>query len=495
MRRWKGLSALVVVLLVTATGCLRAEVGLNVNDDRSGSVDVKILVNKNSVEAAGITQKQLEQLVDAAAKQMPGADVSVIDDRGDRGVNVTVPFEDYQQAIDALTNASFQGQPLHMFQSMKITPGTEGMWTMRAVADPVGIQAIIAEIPKFAPVPPLDPQDAEINFSVTLPGEVVASNAFHVDGGTAMWKLTGKDAVTELNVRNEPGSLSPLQIVLIGVGGLLVGGFILVLLTAAKGGKSKQWTKRPRRLRRRRRQTADHAEQWQPKTYEPGSLGGRDESVLPVVTASEPVAPPIAPAMATIPPVGPGAMGPPHAAGPGVATAPPTATPAGPAPTVDPAAPVLPPVLAPIPVPVEGPAPQPVAEVPAVHQPPPAITPQQPVVPPAMPPPPMPPVPAVPTVAPVPAAPAVPPAPPAPAVPPAPPAPMVPAVPPAPVAPADAPNQSHWLSPQPHVDGETHWLDKEPDPAEEESAELHLPPPPPKPDHWVYYEHPGDVEL
>jgi len=45
------------------------------------------------------------------------------------------------------------------------------------------------------------------------------------------------------------------------------------------------------------------------------------------------------------------------------------------------------------------------------------------------------------------------------------------------------------------VDGETHWLDKEPDPAEEESAELHLPPPPPKPDHWVYYEHPGDVEL
>lgn len=246
---------MLALVVITATGCLRAELGVVIDDDRSGEIVLELYFNEAELGAADIDADELRQLTEAATQAMDGVDVELVKAAGEQGIKLTVPFDDYRQISSALTNANAVGQPLRAFQSFEVTEGTDGRWSMKASIDPSGFQSVLTAVPASIPGSNFDMSDLDLTLSVTLPGEVVTSNSTDVDGGTASWKLTGSDAAQSLSMDNQPGSVNLLQWALIGVGGLFIVGFLLVFLTAA-GGK--------RRHRRGKRVKVDtnHPQDW-----------------------------------------------------------------------------------------------------------------------------------------------------------------------------------------------------------------------------------------
>ncbi|UDY37955.1 LppM family (lipo)protein [Dermatobacter hominis] len=245
-RSWWAVAATALIVLL-ATGCLRADVNVHVDDDRSGSVELDLYFSEESLRLAGLNPDDLKDLAETATASQEGIDISTIAADGERGIRMTIEFDDYRQLASALTEGDVQGRTLRLFQSFEISEGPEGKWSLQAEVDPGGFDAVLNEIPASFPTEDLDPDDVEVNFSVTLPGEVARTNATSSDGGTATWVLAGSDAATTLTLENEPSSVSPLQWAMIGIAALIVIGLILLLVTAA-GGR-----------RRRRRGAARHS--------------------------------------------------------------------------------------------------------------------------------------------------------------------------------------------------------------------------------------------
>jgi hypothetical protein len=238
--------ALAALTLLLATGCLRTDVNVHVNDDRSGSIDLDLYFSEETLRLAGLNPDDLKDLAETATGGQDGVEISTIAADGERGIRVSVQFDDYRQLTSSLTNGEFEGRTLRVFQSFEITEGPDGKWSLQATVDPGGFDAVMNEIPAGLPTGDVSPDDVAINLAVTLPGEVARSNAASTDGGTATWELTGSNAATTMSMENEPSSVSPLQWVMIAVGALIVLGLVLILVTAAGG-------------RRRRRKAARHA--------------------------------------------------------------------------------------------------------------------------------------------------------------------------------------------------------------------------------------------
>lgn len=284
MRGWRGVAILVVAVVIAATGCLRTDVDVKVNDDGSGSITTDIYFANETLEQMGLTADQLLEVAKVSLAGIENGEVSSVATANAKGIRLELPFDDYRQVGQALTNSDLQGQPVRAFSKFQISEGADGNWTLSATVDPVGFEAIKAQVPTDFQGLAVDPDDAEVNFSVTLPGKVARSNADRTDGGTATWKLNTADAETTLTMENEPSGLSTLQMILIGVGGLFVLGFILVLVTAA-GGK---------RRRRKRAAVVDRPGSWQPPAPVAAvPKGGRDVNDLPPLEWSRGGGPPV----------------------------------------------------------------------------------------------------------------------------------------------------------------------------------------------------------
>jgi len=480
-----GLILVVAFVALVATGCLHAGLGIQVADDGSGRVDMTVSFDDVSLQGSPIGIDDLVKLAKSATKSIDGAEVSKVDSAGSEGIHLSIPFEDYRQVTQALTNGEYLGYQVHLFQSFVINKGDDGHWTMSATVEPATFPATIAQFPPDlnAAASRVD-TGTELVFEVSLPGEVLHSNADVVDGGTATWKFKGGSGPQSFVMETEPTSLNPLQLLLIGVGGLLLVGFVLVLVTAATGGKSKKWTRR----RRRRRPGPDPVQQWQPKQPAPGSVGGRDPSVLPTMAALEraaaqetlsPAIPPIAPPTPPIPPIIP--VQPLHTGVPtqeatSYAVAPESSTASVPEAVLPPSVPALEPPRS---VPESEPElPRLVPEPDPAPEPPPSVPEPQPlsyVV--VLDPPLFVPAPGSPAQAPAPEPP--------------------PYVPDQEAPPTSAaPERSHWLVPSPHEDQESHWLDGPRTSDEDVPADpTHWRDPPPKTGHWVRHDEPGQFDL
>ncbi len=338
----------VVVGLVAlvATSCLRTEVTAHVNDDRTGSIDLDVYFASAVLDEAGVSADDLQQLVERSTTNIDGVEVSGLATADAKGFRVRVPFDDVNQLASALVNSDLEGRQVRAFSEFSITQGSDDSWRMSGTVDPVGLDAVMGQIPPSLVAPDLDPAVTSIDFTVDLPGKVARSNADRTDGGTATWELSAASGSTRLFMENEPAGLSPLQMLLLGVAGLMVVGFLLILFTAAGS-------------RHRRRRRVDHGpggDGWRPPSPSPTAIrGGRDLEDLPELPTLGGVVPPAAPASTgAAPPLVPLAT--PPVIGPPVAPiAPPPVAPVAAPPVAPVAAPPVAPVAAPPVAPVAAP--------------------------------------------------------------------------------------------------------------------------------------------
>ena len=253
------MAALVAACVLVLTGCLRTEMGVHIEGDGAGRIDLEVYFDEVSLQQAGLSGEDLVKLVETATTNIDGAEISAVNEVGAKGVRMSLPFDDYRQLTQSLTNGSYQGYSLRLFQTFDVTEGEDGKWSMTAAVDPVGFRAVLAQIPAnlSGSASQVD-ADTEFVFAVTLPGKVLRSNATKVDGGTARWDLNGDAGAQTFTMENEPSGLSTIQMALIGVGALIVVGLLLMFLTAA-GSK-----RRHRRKGKKISVDTNHPQSWAP---------------------------------------------------------------------------------------------------------------------------------------------------------------------------------------------------------------------------------------
>jgi len=263
------------------TGCLRAEMEVEVGGDGSGTAAIEVYIDEAELGAGGISQDDLVELAETATQQFDGVEVSAVEAVGSKGFRVQIPFDDYRQLTQSLTNGDYGGVSIRLFQTFVINEGADGGWSMSATVDPVGVRATLSQIPTSisGSASSVD-SSMEFVFSMTLPGKVLRSNATAVDGGTARWNLKGDIEAVRFTMENDPPGITTLQMIFVLIGGLLLIGTALVLISAAGGRR--RWDKRRRRRWRKGQDVVPHG-QWQPTTPVPGTAGGRDESLLPAL--------------------------------------------------------------------------------------------------------------------------------------------------------------------------------------------------------------------
>ena len=234
--------------VVMLSGCLRTELAVNVDGDGSGRVDLEVYFDELTLNESDLTTDDLAKLAETATQSIDGAEVSGVEAAGAKGVRLSIPFDDYRQVTQSLTSGEVQGVSTRLFQTFDIAEGDEGHWTLNASLDPAGFRSILSQIPAgvAGSLTQIDPS-TEFVFSATLPGTVLRSNADLVDGGTARWNLDADAGPQTFTMESEPSSLSTLQKILIGVGALLVVGFILVFMTAA--GSKRHHRRRGRKIK------------------------------------------------------------------------------------------------------------------------------------------------------------------------------------------------------------------------------------------------------
>ena len=215
---------LLLVLLVGATSCFQATVGLEVADDGSGQLVVDLVPSPALLSTVGGDLDAVaRQLQTAAAAQSSGAVAKVTDTPNGQALSLELPFTDVTaltadagSASGGVTGAILGG----VVQRLKITQ-QGGSWTMDAVIDPSATQggllgSPLAANPQLA-VPP------SVKFSVTLPGRVESTNADTTSGGTATWTLrTDGGGPQTLTMANTSTPVLPYVLAALGVVVVLV---------------------------------------------------------------------------------------------------------------------------------------------------------------------------------------------------------------------------------------------------------------------------------
>jgi hypothetical protein len=233
----------VTVTAVVASGCLRAEAVVEVDENGAGRLELTIEpVERRFGRPGWDPAVDLRDVVVTATDALPGVDVERV---GDEGVRVTLRFDDHQDLSAVLTSPlPIVGGAGVLFRSFDIVDDGEGRWRFRAVSG-LGPDGSLLDGAAGSMLGAMlgDAIGAgRLRLTVQLPGQVVDANTDAIDGGAATWTLIGDDAATELRMDNEPGGLSTLSIGLIAAGGALVLGLLLLLVTAA--GRSRRRNQR-----------------------------------------------------------------------------------------------------------------------------------------------------------------------------------------------------------------------------------------------------------
>ncbi|MFN7148941.1 MAG: DUF2510 domain-containing protein [Microthrixaceae bacterium] len=264
---------LLVATILVATGCLNGKAELTVKDDDSGTLVVEVL-------PPGRLTDELDADDVAELFESPDADIQVdaVDRDGRAGYRLEVPFDDYRAIEEALGgSAGAAGVSAGMISSLSIVelPDDEGWEFSATVGSTSGttgsgeLDALIA-----------GESGSGFEFSVSLPGNVLNSNADSTDGGTATWDLGDPAAPTDLRMRTEPAPLiTPFRVIVGGAALVVLVGLVLFLIGAS----------RPQRVSRRARRQ-DEAE----RVPSPASTAGWAQSA-PTSTAPPLSPPPVSP--------------------------------------------------------------------------------------------------------------------------------------------------------------------------------------------------------
>jgi hypothetical protein len=308
-----------VTALCSLTGCLVAEVGVEVDSDGSGRIALEVYPSDRFR-----TQLRLLDLADVEQlSRSNGAEVEIteIGTVGRRGYRIEADFDDYSVLNTAGEGGlRLGGVELRLFTNFGLTE-IDGGWTLRAELRP--LDEVVAALGPVLGVGAID-DPPEVDIVITLPGRVIRSNADQQEGGTARWEfdfstpVNPANSVTRLEMRTEVVPLvTPAQMVMLAAAMTVVLGAVLVVTTSGRASRS---GKRRRRFRRRRRPAEgtgwsaspiDAPKAGQPgvapplpwQTYKPGQ---EPAGAVPPPVAPHPVAPPsTAPPMTIVPPAAP----------------------------------------------------------------------------------------------------------------------------------------------------------------------------------------------
>jgi hypothetical protein len=271
--RSAGLVTLVVATILVATGCLSGEAQLTVEGDDSGSFVIEVFPPGRVTDE--VDADDVADLFDS-----PGADIRVdaVDQDGREGYRIEVPFDDYRDIGGRLdSSAGSAGVWRALLPELQIVelPDDEG-WefsaTVGSATEPVtGWTELDALI---------DGDGASVfELSVSLPGNVLRSNADSTDGGTATWELRDSTEPRTLQMRTEPAPLvTPFRVIVGGAALVVLVGVVLFLIGAS----------RPQRASRRARRREEAERVPSPASTAGWSRSETSPDVLPPMPSSSP---------------------------------------------------------------------------------------------------------------------------------------------------------------------------------------------------------------
>jgi len=270
MRRSPSIIVVGVLCVVVLTGCLRTEVGVEVDGSGSGRVRIELYVPTVELRRQGISEAMLDKVTSGLGEAAAGAgadvDVSTVATADEQGISVTYPFKDVRQVQATMTGRDPNAAGIRMFDTFDIHAGAGGGWVFQGTVAPQAVNDTFALLGRQLEQATgsnggltLDPADLTVTLSVALPGEVATTNATDVDGGRASWVIKGDDAAVDLSMRNSPAPFNPVPLV-VGIGIVVVIGLIVVVLV--------------RRRRRRRQITPTPVGDWGPPPGVPGADPG-----------------------------------------------------------------------------------------------------------------------------------------------------------------------------------------------------------------------------
>lgn len=188
LRAVRRVVAVVVAGLIGAvlTGCLEAEIRIDVRDDGTATVAFDVYPDANALKMAG-GAKTLDLYVEAAEQSPSGLTVERISRVSGPGLRFRldepVPVT---QLAEPIRGPGLPVESLQWFRRFDLGRLEDG-WRLDAEVAPVGAQ--------LAGVLPVGPERlealgaVEAALSITLPGRVVSTNADRFDGSTATWDL------------------------------------------------------------------------------------------------------------------------------------------------------------------------------------------------------------------------------------------------------------------------------------------------------------------
>lgn len=186
---WLKRLALVVVVLTTATGCLRMDVAIRVEPDGTGTVEIEMLLSETLTELAEAFSDEdagdlcAEMLNESAMSDMPaGAEARELSKDGWCGAEISFPFTDF----DLTEFSTADGMPIRLWVENQ---------TVFFDLDVSDLTADFEEDMSFeqmaamAKVFDLELDEPKMVFEVTLPGASVDHNADSTQGSTFNWEL------------------------------------------------------------------------------------------------------------------------------------------------------------------------------------------------------------------------------------------------------------------------------------------------------------------
>lgn len=226
----------VVSVSFVLTGCLTTDAYLTV--DRDGSGELRLEVFPPPEITGAVEESDAEALARSALEGVDGATFESNQRLGQTFYIVKVPFSDFRElTTNVADGASVAGQRITPFSRFDLRELPDGGWSLDAVTRPLAQAATFAEGPQLAGLQGLAASEEAgvgLELSVTLPGRLMDTNADYQEGDTASWSLNDPAASYTLSMRTEAKPLlTPLQWVLVGLGGVFVLGAVFMFIGAS----------------------------------------------------------------------------------------------------------------------------------------------------------------------------------------------------------------------------------------------------------------------
>jgi hypothetical protein len=257
---------------IIATGCLSGSAELTVEGDDSGRFVIEVF-------PPGRVTDEVDADDVAELFESPDADIRVdaVEQDGREGYRIEVPFDDYRDIEAALAgSAGAAGVSAGLISSLAIVelPDDEG-WEFSATVGPTNGTTGSGALDDLI----VGDTGSGFDFSVSLPGNVLRSNADSTDGGTATWELRDSTEPRALQMRTEPAPLvTPFRVIVGGAALVVLVGVVLFLIGAS----------RPQRASRRARRREEAERVPSPASTAGWSRSATSPDVLPPMPSSSP---------------------------------------------------------------------------------------------------------------------------------------------------------------------------------------------------------------